>query len=133
MPRPQPTAGAGLRAAATEHMQVLLDWLEAHRYLSNERFVESRVHARASRFGNLRIRNELKQHAVTLPADAAEALKSSELARALSVCERRFAGVAPTPAARARQARFLAGRGFSPETIHRVLRHSAHIDEPDPV
>ena len=41
---------------AAEQVEAVLDWLQAHRYLSEERFVESRVHARAARFGNLRIR-----------------------------------------------------------------------------
>ena len=37
-------------------VEALLDWLEANRYLSTERFAESRVHAREARFGNRRIR-----------------------------------------------------------------------------
>jgi regulatory protein len=113
---PLPPEGAAARVEA------LLDWLEAHRYLSQERFVESRVHARSARFGNLRIRQELKQHETALPADAAQALRESELQRAGSVRERKFATWPATPAERARQARFLAGRGFSPDTIARLLR-----------
>src|SRR5688572_19860578 len=31
-------------------------WLRSHNYLSDIRFAESRVHARAARYGNLRIR-----------------------------------------------------------------------------
>jgi regulatory protein len=100
----------------------LLDWLEAHNYLSHERFVESRLHARAARFGNLRIRRELAQHAVKLSPEAAQALQASELARARAVWARRY----PTPAAdaadRARQGRFLTARGFSADVIRRVLR-----------
>jgi regulatory protein len=104
-------------------VDAVLDWLEAHRYLSTERFVESRVQARAARFGNLRIRHELGQHAVVLGADAQRALAESELARARAVRERKFGLDAPATAElRARQARFLAGRGFSPEAIRRALR-----------
>ena len=40
---------SGDRAAEVE---TLLDWLIEHRYLSEARFVESRVHARAARFGH---------------------------------------------------------------------------------
>jgi len=108
--------------APAARVDALLDWLEAHNYLSHERFVESRVHARASRFGNLRIRQELKQHQVALPAEAAQALKDSELQRACAVLERKFATPPSNPAERAKQARFLAGRGFSPEVIARALR-----------
>jgi regulatory protein len=77
---------------------------------------------RASRFGNLRIRQELKQHQVALPAEAAQALKDSELQRACAVLERKFATPPSNPAEHAKQARFLAGRGFSPEVIARALR-----------
>ena len=118
--------------APTARVEAVLDWLEAHGYLSQERFVESRVHSRSARFGNLRIRQELKQHQVEVPAEAAQALKDSELQRACVVRERKFARVPVTAAERARQARFLAGRGFSPEVIARTLRISARADdEPD--
>jgi len=45
-------------------VDALLDALAAQGLLSAERFVETRIHARAARFGNLRIRHEL---AVTSP------------------------------------------------------------------
>ena len=108
--------------APAERVEALLDWLEAHNHLSQARFAESRVHARSSRFGNLRIRQELKQHQVALSAEAAQALKESELQRARAVLERKFAAPPASPAERAKQARFLAGRGFSPEVIARALR-----------
>ena len=107
---------------AAEQVEAVLDWLQAHRYLSEERFVESRVHARAARFGNLRIRLELAQHGVALTADAEQQLKDSETSRARKVWLRRFGQVAADAAERARQARFLAGRGFSGEVIRRVVQ-----------
>jgi regulatory protein len=107
---------------ATEQVEAVLDWLQANRYLSEERFVESRVHARASRFGNLRIRRELAQHGVALTADAAQQLKDSEAARARDVWSHKFGQVAADAAERARQVRFLAGRGFSSEVIRRVVQ-----------
>ncbi|ARN18633.1 regulatory protein RecX [Piscinibacter gummiphilus] len=103
-------------------VDTLLDWLEAHHYLDETRFVESRLHARAGRYGNLRIRQELAQHGVVLSDNDAAALKSSELARAREVWSRKFGDVPADPAARAKQMRFLAGRGFSPEVIRRVVR-----------
>jgi regulatory protein len=103
----------------------VLDWLQAHRYLCDERFVESRVHARAARYGNLRIRQELAQHRLVLPPDAEQALKDSELARARGVWVRRFEAPPRSAAERARQARFLIGRGFSAETVRQVLRGAA--------
>ncbi len=103
-------------------VEALLDWLEANRYLSAERFAESRVHARAARFGNRRIQAELAQHGVALAPEVAQALSESELQRAAAVRERRFQAPPHDASERAAQARFLAGRGFSAEVIQRVLR-----------
>jgi regulatory protein len=115
---------AGLDDGEQRHAEVesLLDWLEANRFLSAARFVESRVHAREARFGNRRIRAELAQHGVAVSPEVAQALAESELQRAAVVRERRFQEPPRDAAERAAQARFLAGRGFSPEVIQRVLR-----------
>jgi regulatory protein len=107
---------------ARAEVEALLDWLEANRYLSAERFAESRVHARAARFGNRRIQAELAQHGVALAPEVAQALSESELQRAAAVRERRFQAPPRDASERAAQARFLAGRGFSAEVIQRVLR-----------
>ena len=131
-----PAGAAGVDGVDGEHgapqppepaarVDALLDWLEAHQYLSQERFVESRVHARLARFGNLRIRHELKQHQVALPDDTARELADTEVQRARAVRERKFTDPPANATERARQGRFLAGRGFSPEVIQRVLREPA--------
>lgn len=120
-----PDGEAGAEAGAQARVDELLDWLQAHRYLSDERFVESRVHARAARYGNLRIRQELAQHRLALPPDTEQALKDNELARAREVWSRRFGAAPQSVAERARQARFLTGRGFSADTVRRVLRDGA--------
>lgn len=113
------------RADAATEVETLLQWLEAHGYLSQARFVETRVHARQSRYGNLRIRQELKQHGVTLDVDAQLALKQTEFDRACEVWRRKFDAPAPDAAARVRQMRFLAGRGFSMDVIRRVVTRGA--------
>ncbi len=110
------------RLSAAARVDTLLDWLEAHRYLSEQRFTESRVHARAPRFGNLRIRMELAQHRLALSPEAEQALAESEFERARAVRERKFAAPPADATERARQARFLAARGFSSEVVRRVLR-----------
>ena len=107
---------------AAERVDALLDWLAEHNYLSSARFAESRVRARSARYGNLRIRQELKQHQVALDPATAQALKESELQRAMDLLARRFAAPPANLAERAKQARFLSGRGFSPEVIARALR-----------
>ena len=116
-------------AGAAAEVDALLGWLTAHHYASDTRFVESRVNARAARYGNQRIRQELGQHGTALDADTAARLKDSELARARAVWARKFgAEPAPEAVARARQMRFLSGRGFSADVIRRVLR-GGHDDD----
>jgi regulatory protein len=108
-----------------DSVDAVLDWLEQHQFLSLERFVESRVHARAPRFGNLRIGQELARHQAAVPPDIAQRLRDTELERARAVWTRKFGQAAADPAGRARQSRFLAGRGFTGEVIARVLRDAA--------
>lgn len=108
--------------AAQAAVEELLDWLVANRYLNEARFVEARVRNRAARQGNLRITQELARHGIRLGADEQQALKDSEFARAQQVWARKFDGPPADAAARAKHARFLAGRGFSPDVIRRLLR-----------
>lgn len=117
-------------AQVAARVDTLIVWLREHDYLSEARFVDSRVHARAARFGNLRIRQELAQHGLAVPAETAQSLKDSELQRAAEVWRRKFGAPAATPAERARQARFLAARGFSGEVITRVMRRAGDADDP---
>ena len=106
-------------------VDAVLDWLEAGRFVSNERFAEARVNARAPRFGNLRIRQELARHEVTLSAESQQALADSETRRACAVRDRKFSTPPATAAEHARQARFLGARGFSTDVIRQVLRDAA--------
>lgn len=105
-------------------VDALLDWLQAQRHLSEERFVESRIHARAARYGNRRITQELAQHGLALDAQSAEQLRQSERERAREVWARKFGRPAADAAERARQARFLTARGFSAEVVRQVLREA---------
>lgn len=120
----EPVSGADSPEVDVDiEVDTLLVWLQAQGYLDESRFVESRVHARAARYGNRRIQQELSQHGLSLDAEAQARLKDSELGRAREVWQRKFGGVTPEDAsARAKQTRFLVGRGFSPEVVRRVLR-----------
>lgn len=110
-------------------VDAVFQWLEEKRFLSVERFAEARVNARSPRFGNLRIRHELAQHGAALSEEANQALVASELDRARAVHARRFAGAPCDLKQSARQARFLAARGFSADVIRRVLRDSSRDDD----
>lgn len=116
----QPDTPAGC-ADAERCVEQLLDWLQQHRYLSEARFVESRVQARAARYGNLRIRQELAQHGLAPDESTARQLRESELARARAVWQRKFGAPAADAQERARQMRFLAQRGFSSDVVRKVV------------
>ncbi|MGH8797749.1 MAG: regulatory protein RecX [Caldimonas sp.] len=124
-------APADTPASAEAQVDAVLAWLEANRFLSAERFAESRVNARAGRFGNLRIRHELARHEVSLTHEAEQALVDSELDRARAVRARKFSAAPDSAAEHARQARFLAARGFSSDVIRRVLREALRPDRGD--
>lgn len=110
-------------------VEALLQWLEAQGHLSTSRFVESRVHARQSRYGNQRIRQELKQHGVALDDETRLALQQSEYDRACEVWRKRYGTSADDASARMRQMRFLVGRGFSMDVVRRVVRQGAETAE----
>jgi regulatory protein len=108
----------------TDSLEALLDSLESEGWLSDSRFAESLIHRRASRLGANRIVGELKRHAVgqTLIEEASAQLRETELARAQAIWRKKYGQLPETPAERARQARFLAARGFSGATIGKILK-----------
>jgi regulatory protein len=121
-----------LRAAGDLHsaaeIDALLEHLAAQGHLSTERFVESRLHARSARFGNRRIEQEMRQHGVTLDAHTQTQLRATEVARAREVWRKKFGVLARDAAGRARQARFLAARGFSAEVVHKIVSNDHEIE-----
>jgi regulatory protein len=127
-------ASAGAEAADRTHVEPeeaapdpeavvdhLLDWLAAHGYLSDARFVESRIHVRAGKQGTALIRQELARHGLALAPEQAATLRTTEFARAQALWQRRFGAIAETPKERARQARFLTARGFAADIVRRIV------------
>lgn len=102
----------------------VLDALERDKLLSDERYAGAVTRVRAARFGDARLRFDLRASGVKPDtADRAmAALETTELERARLVWARRFGELPGTPQERGRQSRFLQSRGFSSETIRRVLR-----------
>jgi regulatory protein len=102
----------------------VLDQLERSKLLSDERFAGALTAHRAQRYGDARVRFDLRNAGVR--EDAASAalagLRGTELARARALWLRRFGALPATAAERARQGRYLQARGFSHDTIQRVLR-----------
>jgi regulatory protein len=110
-------------AESPEALEALLDDLSARALLSDERYVEMRLRARAARLGNARLAYELRTQGVSEElVDAALAASEDEQVRARRVWQRKFGTEAADATERARQMRFLLSRGFSGETIRRVVR-----------
>lgn len=101
----------------------VLDALQSKGFISEARVVASVIHRRANRFGAARIRHELqaKGLAPEAVAEAVTSLKASELERAREVWRKKFGVPAADAAARGKQMRFLAARGFGGEVIRRVV------------
>lgn len=99
-----------------------LDQLSALGLQSDSRFAEGYVRSRQARTGSRRLAAELRQRGVdgeTIGAALAD-LGESDLRRAHALWARRFSA-SSDPRERARQARFLAARGFDGTVIRAVL------------
>lgn len=119
------------RAETPEALAQLLDALEAKKQLSNERYAEARTHQLARKYGAARIRLDLKAKGVD--ADLVERVSAEgEAARAASILARKYRVPAATPTERARRMRFLQSRGFSHDTIRRVVSSADDDDALNP-
>jgi len=104
-------------------LAALLDELERSKLLSDARFAEARSHSLGRRYGSARIAHELRAKGVsgTLVDAVVARAKSADLDRARAAWAKRF-GVPPVDALeRARQMRFLQGRGFNLDVIRKVI------------
>jgi regulatory protein len=110
-------------AESAEQLARVLNELQAKDFISEARVVESVINRRAGRFGAARIRHELqgKGLAPEAVAEAVSNLKASEVERAREVWRKKFGEPAADAAARGKQMRFLAARGFGAEAIRRVV------------
>lgn len=113
-----------------EGVEPLLDELEAKGFLSDQRAAESLLAAKGSRFGPLRLRQAMQSRGfnAALIDNAVAHSREGELDRARAAWQRKFDTPPADARERARQARFLAARGFSAEAIARVLRGAASAE-----
>lgn len=111
------------KAESEEQLAAVLDRLQAERLLSDQRYASQRVVARAGRYGNTRLKQELRQCGVS-DDDILAALPEGgdEAARCRAVWARKFSDLPHSAAERAKQMRFLQYRGFSGDAIRRVMR-----------
>jgi len=101
-----------------------IDDFERRGWLSEARVVEQVLATRRRRFGSQRITHELREKGISEAAigGAQEHLKESEIEAARAVWQRKFKTPPADARERARHMRFLQGRGFSLDTILRLLR-----------
>ena len=94
--------------------------------VSESRAAASVLNGQGQRYGSRRLRQTLQAKGIApeLVAATLQAARSTELERALEVWRRRFGERAADMQARAKQMRFLAGRGFDGDVIRRVVQGS---------
>jgi regulatory protein len=111
-------------ASAQAQISAALDELAAKGLLSEERTAQSVLLSQGRRFGTRRLRQTLqaKGLAPDLVADTLQQARGTELERAREVWRRRFGKPPADAAERARQMRFMAGRGFESDVIRRVVQ-----------
>lgn len=113
-----------------EDIEALLDELVKRGWLSDVRFAEQSIRAKARRFGPLKLAQQLRAKGVDeetiargFRAAAAEGVSSME-----SVWQSRFHAAPADERERARQVRFLQGRGFALDDVLHFLRTVSHRD-----
>jgi regulatory protein len=114
--RPEASAQAQIAAA--------LDELTAKGLMSEARAAEAVLSGQGQRFGNRRLKQTLQAKGLDaeLIVQTLQQARGTEFERAREVWRRRFGAPAADAAGRAKQMRFLAGRGFEAEVIRRVMR-----------
>jgi regulatory protein len=108
---------------ATSDIQPLLDEFETRNWLSDRRFAESYVADHRARAGSIKLTYDLRQRGIS---DSVIEMvltenRESELARARAIWLKKFSTLPADTTEKAKQIRFLQGRGFAMNTIRRVL------------
>lgn len=112
------------KVAEGEDLESVLDELARRGWLSDARFVEQVARAKARRFGPARLAHYLRARGVDDEAIAAGVRAAGEegAASIATVWKSRFDAAPADERERARQVRFLQGRGFALEDVLRFLR-----------
>ena len=107
-----------------EDLDAVLDDLARRGWLSDARFAELTARAKAGRFGPIKLAHYLRSRGVDEESIAAgvRAAGDDGVARLETVWKSRFKAAPVDEHDRARQVRFLQGRGFALEEIFRFLK-----------
>jgi len=111
-------------AGSQEELDEVITKLLEKGYLSNQRFTQSYISSKSSKFGIRKITQVLQQHQLAPEMLKLELgkLKESEFQRCYEVWEKKFGTLTTEPNALAKQIRFLASRGFPQEIIMGIVR-----------
>ena len=119
------------RAPSPQLVESVLDELEGMKLLSDRRMAESLVRNGAERFGRARLSQDLQRKGLdeSLISNVLQPLAEDEKSRAQAVWQRRFGKPPTSLEEKARQYRFLVGRGFAPGIVSAVVPRI--VDAPD--
>jgi regulatory protein len=111
---------------AEEHddIEALIDDLAQSDLVSDQRFAEHFIAAKQKRFGHVKIAHELRAKGLNAETIVQLTITSreQELESARAVWQRKFPSPPASSAEKAKQMRFLQGRGFSSDTIYRLFK-----------
>ena len=104
----------------------VLDDLALHNWQSDVRVAASVSKVKGERYGNARVKHELKQQGLNseLIAEALASLASTELKRAHDVWLKKFGHPPVDLKDKAKQIRFMASRGFGFDVINKIIKNA---------
>ncbi|MFC3532850.1 recombination regulator RecX [Vogesella facilis] len=108
-------------AESAEELDALLDELATNRWQSDSRFAEQFASSRARKYGNRRIEMEMRERGIDRDTIRDTLSGQDELATAREQWRKKFGQPPADAAERAKQMRFLAGRGFGMDIIRKVI------------
>ncbi|MEQ6290138.1 recombination regulator RecX [Vogesella sp. GCM10023246] len=111
-------------ADSAEELEALLDELAANRWQSDSRFAEQFASSRARKYGSRRIVMEMRERGIDRDTIRDALSGQDELATAREQWRKKFGQPPADAAERAKQMRFLAGRGFDMDIIRKVIAGS---------
>ncbi|MDB4041856.1 recombination regulator RecX [Methylophilaceae bacterium] len=110
----------GIEKDDIEHM---LSELEKDSWLSDKRFTEQFIYSRKNKFGIKKIVYELKSKGVDdqIISHAIDSIRSEEFILAQGIWKKKFKDLPIDNDEKAKQTRFLQGRGIDPFIIQKIL------------
>ena len=115
------------KGASRQELHLLLDELIAEGYLSDARYARAVAAQKHGGYSRRRITEELKSRGIAR-ADIDAALAATEIDDAIALralWQRRFGRVPADEREKARQVRFLQGRGFALSAVLKLMRETA--------